>query len=104
MMKAYVVVEGMLDAVFLRAVLPKELLKVTELVAAGERSNLASVARTLLITRRKPLAIVADADAMDEGSVHEKQQSTEELVRAVAAGLPTKVILVRPALEALFFE
>jgi len=103
-MKVYVVVEGETEAYLLRAVLPNELLSHLDIVRTGGGSNLVSVARSLLVTRRRPLAVLVDTDSTDERIVREKKQSTEELLKAVSAGVPTKVILLIPEVEILLFD
>jgi hypothetical protein len=103
-MKAYVVVRGTTDVAILRAVLPPDLLDEVDTTPAGERSNLASVARTLLVTRRKPVAVLVNSDSTEEGIVQERFQLTQELVKAAAAGLPVRVILLVPHIEVIFFQ
>ncbi len=102
-MKAYVVVEGETDIVILRTVLPAELLEEVFMTPAGDRSNITSIARTLLVTRRKPVAELVDTASVDERIIRERRQTTQELLKAVAAGTPTKVILLIPSIEAIFF-
>jgi hypothetical protein len=101
--KACVVVEGMSDATIVRAIVPPELREEVMLAPAGGRSNIASVARTLLVTRRKPVAILVDTDSVEEGIIHDRLQSTQELLKAVAGGIPTKVILLIPTIESALF-
>ena len=103
-MKAYVVVEGPSDASILQTVIPRELLREIILTPGGGRSNIASIARTLLVSRRRPVAVFGDADTIDERLFHERIRSIKELLESVAAGLPTKVILVVPEIEILFFQ
>lgn len=102
-MKAYVVVEGHTDIKLITGLLPEEIQQHTAVVVAGKRSSLVSVARTLLVTRRKPLAIFADADTVDESSVLSLRRQREELLQAVSGGVPFKVLLVVPEVEALLF-
>jgi hypothetical protein len=103
-MKAYVVVEGNTEVLILRAVLPPQLVNEVALVAAGGRSNLTSTARTLLVTRRKPMAVLVDTDSTDESVIRERWQSTHELLREVSGGVRFKVILLVPSVEIVFFQ
>jgi hypothetical protein len=103
-MKAYVVVEGLTDVKLITSLLPQEIQQQTTLVPAGGRTNLTSVARTLLVTKRKPLAVLVDADTVDETSVLELRRETEELLRAVSGGVPFKVFMMVPEIEALLFR
>ncbi len=101
--KAYVVVEGMTDAAILRALLPVDLMQHVALTPAGGRSNITSIARTLLVSRRKPVAILVDTDSVDERIIQDRLRSTQELLKAVAGGIPTRVILLIPSIESIFF-
>lgn len=103
-MKAYVVVEGPSDLTLLTRLLPPEVLQHTAVIVGGGRSNVISVARTLLVTKRKPLAVLVDADTMDEAAVLQQRRDTEELLRAVAGGVPFKVFIVTPSVDGLLFR
>ncbi len=102
--KAYIVVEGARDATIVGAILPPELREAAMLTPVGGRSNITSVARTLLVTRRKPVAVLVDTDSVDERSIRDRMQSTQELLKVVAGGIPTKVILLIPTIESVFFQ
>jgi hypothetical protein len=101
--KAYVVVEGMTDVAVVRAVLPTDLLAEVALMPASDRSNITSIARSLLVTRRKPVAVLVDTDSVDERLIQDRMQSTQELLKPVAVGIPTKVILLVPSIESVLF-
>jgi hypothetical protein len=103
-MKAYVVVEGLTDAKLLSNLLPPAILQHSAIVEAGGRANLTSAARTLLVTRRKPLAVLVDADTVDESSVLDLRRETEEWIRGVSGGVPFKVFMMVPEIEALLFR
>jgi hypothetical protein len=103
-MKAYLVVEGLTDAKLLSSLLPPEIQEQTAVVPAGGRANLTSAARTLLVTRRKPLAVLVDADTVDASSVLDLRRETEEWIRAVSGGVPFKVFMMVPEIEALLFR
>ncbi len=103
-MKAYVVVEGPTDVSLITRLLPHEVQQQTAVVPAGGRANLTSAARTLLVTRRKPLAVLADADTVDESAVLDLRRETEQWIRAVSGGVPFKVFMMVPEIEALLFR
>jgi hypothetical protein len=103
-MIAYLVVEGEADASLLKRLLPAELLHGVEIVVAGSVSEMASLARTLLVTRRRPVAVVLETDAVKPEFVHERRQNMEDLLYPISAGVPCKVVLAVPHLEAIFFE
>lgn len=103
-MTAYIVCEGERDAQLLKRVLPEELLYNVEIIAAGGLSAVKSLARSLVVRRQSPVAIVVDADAITPEQVEERLKDTEEIVGSVAANTLVKVILAVPALETVFFQ
>ncbi len=103
-MNAYIVCEGDFDAQLLQVVLPKELLNEVEIVAAGGLSAVKSLARSLLVRRQVPIAIVVDADSVSTDLVQERRNSIEEIVESVAVDTPIKVILAVPTIEIVFFQ
>lgn len=103
-MNAYIVCEGDFDAQLLRAVLPEELLDEVEIVSAGGLSAVKSLARSLLVRRQVPIAIVVDADAISTDLVQERRNSIEEIVESVAVDTPIRVILAVPTIEIVFFQ
>jgi hypothetical protein len=103
-MKTWIVLEGESNLAFLKALLPDEIQTVTEFVIVGGRSNISSIARTVLVKHREPVAVVLNADTLDPATIWEKQVTTEQLLRAVSGGTRFKLILCIPALEAVFFN
>ena len=103
MKRVYVLVEGPSDAAFLRRILPQEVLSGAELVTAGGRTGIPSLARSVLVRRKSPVAIIMDSDSMDPEVIEERQQSTEDLIRAADASIPVKVVCAIPEIEAWFF-
>lgn len=102
-MIAYVVTEGEADQALLLRLAPPDLLTDVEVVAAGE-SSVVSMARSLLVRRQVPVALVLDAESSDERAVQERRASTEEVVRSVSGDLPVAVILAVPELEVVLFH
>jgi len=103
MKQVYILVEGRTDAEFLQRLLPHELLKDAEIVIGGGSSGIPSLARSLLVRRKKPVAVVMNADSMDSDVIDERLTSTEDLIRAADASVPVKVIVAVPEIEAWFF-
>src|SRR5437868_10857068 len=103
MKRVYILVEGPTDADFLRRILPQEVLRDAELVTAGGSSGIPSLARSVLVRRKRPVAVVMDSDSVDPDVIEERQQTTEELIRAADASIPVKVVSAVPAIEAWFF-
>src|SRR5262249_39108166 len=64
-----------------------------------------SAARTLIVTRGKPVAVVIEANTPNPKGVAQERQLSEEVIRDVAGSLvPYKVIIAVPEIEALFFQ
>ena len=80
-----------------------ELLSNAELVIAGGRSGIPSLARSVLVRRKCPVAVVIDSDSVDPDVIEERQQSTEDVIRAADASMPVKVVAAIPEIEAWFF-
>jgi hypothetical protein len=47
--------------------------------------------------------VLVNANSTEETAIEQKRQSTEELLRAVSANVPVKVIVLVPAIEVVFF-
>jgi hypothetical protein len=103
-MTAYIVCEGERDMQLLKRVLPEELVNTVVVVAAGGLSEVKSLARSLIVRRQSPVAIVVDADAMTPEHIEGRRKETEEIIGSVAANTPFKVILAVPTLDTIFFQ
>jgi len=103
MKRVYVFLEGQTDEEFLRRVLPPEVTKETEFVRGGSSAGIASLARSFLVRRRIPLAVLMDADSLDPTVIEDRRESTEELIQAAAGSIPVKVVMVVPEIESWFF-
>jgi hypothetical protein len=103
-MKAYIVCEESLDQQLLNRVLPDELLDSVGIVAAGSLSSVKSMARTLVVRRQVPVAIVVDAEVVNPDQVEERYREIKSIVESVAPDTPVEVILAVPAIETIFFQ
>ncbi|MGG6237805.1 hypothetical protein ACQ4N7_04125 [Nodosilinea sp. AN01ver1] len=103
-MTTYIVCEGERDAQLLKRLLPEEFVSNVEIVAAGGLSATKSLARSLIVRRQSPVAIVADADATTPEQVEQRLKDTEEIVGNIAVNTPVKVILAVPTFEIIFFQ
>lgn len=102
MKRVYLLVEGPTDEAFLRRVLPPEVLAGAELVVAGGSEGIPSLARSVLVRRKSPVAVLMDSDSLHPSVIEERQQSTEDLIQAADAAVPVKVITAKPEIEAWF--
>ena len=103
-MIAYIICEGLSDTQILQSILPKQLLKEVEVVAAGGISSVKSLARSLVVRRQVPVAIVVDADSTVPELVQMQTNSITQIVESVSVNTPVKVILFVPEMEAIFFQ
>ncbi len=103
-MTAYIVCEGSYDVALLKRLLPEALGSNVKTVEAGGFSAAKSLARSLIVRRQTPVAIVADADTVIPEQVEQRLKDTEEIVGNVAVNTPVKVILATPALDIIFFQ
>lgn len=103
-MKAIIVVEGESDAEVLRAILPNETLADCQTYVAAGRSAIASIARTLLVKHRKPLAVMFDTDTLEPIAIRDLVTTMEQLLRSVAGTTSFKLIYCVPELESIFFD
>src|SRR6266480_6313883 len=67
--RIYIVVERVSDEVILRRLLPRPLVQLSLFVISEGRSAAVSTARTLLTLSRGPVALVVDADTVDQSRV-----------------------------------
>jgi hypothetical protein len=63
-----------------------------------------SLARSLLVRRRKPVAVLLDSGSVHPEVIQERRENTEELIRAAAGTVPVTVVLAVPELESVFFH
>ncbi|MFM8330204.1 MAG: hypothetical protein ACKN9T_00775 [Candidatus Methylumidiphilus sp.] len=101
-MMAYIVTEGDFDRDVLQAVLPRELKEGVGIVSG--QGNHISLARSLVMRRHVPLALVLDADCVSAKLIAERRQDVEELLRMAAGKTPVKAVFFVPTIEAIFFE
>jgi hypothetical protein len=90
-------------AALLQRILTEEERADIEIENAG--ISMYSVARTLLASRGKPVAVVIDANTPNPEGVEQVWQGADEMLGNVARGvLPYKVVVAVPEIEALFFQ
>jgi hypothetical protein len=64
---------------------------------------MASRARSFLVLRRTPVAVVVDAGSLSPAVIEECREGMEELIQAAAGSVPVKVVVAVPEIEAWFF-
>ncbi len=102
MKRAYIFAEGPTDAELLRRIVPQDILQDSEIVMAGGSSGIPSLARSILVRRKTPVAVLMDSDSVNPELIEERQRSMEEFIRAADASVPVKVVSAIPEIEAWF--
>ncbi len=103
-MTAYLVCEGERDARLLTHILPKELLETVEIIPAGGLSAVKSLARSLLVRRHAPVAVVIDSDSLETAQIEARSKDVRDIIGGVSANTPFRVILAVPTLWMVFFD
>ena len=101
----HVIVEGTSDQVLLKKLVND--LETTVQIrfhVAGGKPSAHTLARTLQVRLEEPVALVLDADTNDNRMAEEEQSMYESYLNFSSKGVPFTVILVRPCIEAIFFE
>jgi len=62
------------------------------------------MARSLLVTRRDPVALLMDADTVDASRAREQERVYFDLLRPAAQQTPFRLFLAVPELEIVFLE
>lgn len=107
MPRAYIVTEGDVDAKILRRVLPRNLIDQVKFVVAGGRSRAESLARSLLVSKYLPVALVVDANTADQQSINEQLDFLRDYLDYGSAGPeapPFSAFLAVPEIEAILLE
>lgn len=101
---AYLVVEGETDEVILKRVLPEELTEDVQCFVSGDKGSASSAAASIVIAKRKPVAVVVDADTDEPQMISERDRFLRFYIGRVAAGVRFDVFIAVPQIEIVFFE
>lgn len=104
-MNCMILVEGETDAAILRRLLaPPRVGDTAEIVVGGGSSSVVSLARSYLITRPEPVAVVVDADTTDLRRAGERRSDIVALLHMVAPSSRSEVFMAIPSIEMIFFH
>jgi hypothetical protein len=103
-MITYIVCTTPDDAQLLKIVLPPHLLNDVGIASAGNKSSIRSFARSLIVRRRVPIAIVFNADSIVPELIQERIVDIKEIVECVAIDTPVEVLAFSPTIELIFFR
>jgi len=101
---AYIVTEGEFHTALLSRLLAEEISRKVRVVSASTRSGARSLARSLVATRRRPVALVLDARTTDETLIREELLVTREFLAMASPGIPTEVFMAVPSVGVLLFK
>ncbi len=98
MKKGFVIVETKID----KDLLEKEWKhkpRNVDIIEAGGRSSAISLARSILITKNAPIALVIDADTLNPHKIEEQAQFVYEITNHNPVDSMLKVFMPKPNLE-----
>jgi hypothetical protein len=75
-----------------------------EIIGDRSRDSARPLARQISLLRRRPVALVIDADTVDAKRVAQQQADLEWYFRLSSNGLPLQVVHFVPTVEIIFFE
>jgi len=103
-MKTWIVLDGETDLTIVKALLPDEIQSTLEFIVVGERSNVSSIACTVLVKHKEPVVVLTDAESLEPRVIRDQYSTLDYLLRSAAGGTPCKLILCIPTIEAIFFS
>jgi hypothetical protein len=104
-MTCAVVTEGRIAKALLDRLLAEEVARgEVSVSAASGVSAASSLARTIVANRYEPTVLVIDADSSDPGTVGERRSYYTYSLESISPGVPCRVVLAVPVLEAIFFQ
>lgn len=102
MIRAYVITEGKTDIAILKTLLSPSSLVDVEFVGGSGSYAAQSLARTILSVRGRPVALVIDADTMDEQTIQEKRTFLYQILHPAQASVTFEVFTAVPEIEIVF--
>ena len=99
-----IVVEGITDVVFMRALCGQLGLKKTRFFSGDGQISLATLARNILVHEGGPVLVIMDADTTDADQAEESRSLTKFVIQQLAHPSDFEVHAFVPALEVIYFE
>ncbi len=96
MKRAYVITEGKTDTDILKKLLPPSSIADVEFVNGSGGYAAQSLARTILSIRGRPVALVLDADTMDEQAIQEKLAFLHQTLHPTATSIAFEAFIAVP--------
>lgn len=104
MTKAFIITEGESDHKILKALLPAPISENVEFVAGTWRSSAISIARSILVAKYIPVALVLDTDTTDPSAIREERDYLRMSLAEASSGTRFGVFLAVPEIEIVFLE
>ena len=104
MTKAFIVTEGQREREILAALLPATILENIDFVVAKERSSAISIARSILVAKYIPVALVLDAETTNRSAIREEQNFLRMSLTEASFGTKYAYFLAVPEIEIVFLE
>ncbi|MEH2067581.1 MAG: hypothetical protein V7K47_05325 [Nostoc sp.] len=101
---AYMITEGDTDIEIFQKLLPKNLSQDIQFIAGEGSYRARSLASSLLATRKKPVALVLDADTDNKSQISEKHDLINYVLNQASSGITYQVFIAVPELEIVFLE
>lgn len=102
-MKKYIVVEGKFDKKVFEKLLPKKILKETNIIISEGYTSSISLAKSIYSNGNNKTIIVADSDSVDENEISEKYNFIKKSFEYIPSNSMYKIVLFTPEIEKLFF-
>ena len=103
MINASVVTEDRSDAQLLKRLLPPDLISQVEFIIGGGSDGAQSLAGSILASKRRPVALVVDADGRKDQALQEFDDLLSTLLRQVSGNVPFDVLIAKPEIEIVYF-
>lgn len=104
MPKSYIITEDDTMRQVILRILAESLLSTTDVLDGTNRYGVISGARTLLVTRLLPVALVINAHSSDDIKVRGQVADIRYLVEQASRGIPYRILLAIPEIESVFFQ
>lgn len=104
MTRAYIVTDNAMTLEILQRLLPEHIITVTQLLDGQGSYGALSMARTLLVTRQLPVALVSNADKNEQRAMRQQRDELRSLLFDTAAGEPFEAFVVASSAEALLVQ
>jgi hypothetical protein len=101
MTRAYVITEKKTDRDILKSVLPQSTISNVEFVSGSGSYAAQSLARTILSVRGRPVALVLDADTIDDQIIQEKRTFLHQMLHVSKDTVAFEVFIAVPYIESI---